>query len=66
VRYAARTTAAAPRLNLLVVIYLVAGAIVAATHHYFTHLHTIQQFGSAILAILLWPLIFLGISLHVH
>jgi hypothetical protein len=64
-RYAARTTAA-PRLNLLAVIYLVAGAIVAATHHYFTHLHTIQQFGSAVLAVLLWPLIFLGINLHIH
>jgi hypothetical protein len=65
-RYAARTTAAAPRLNLLVVIYVVAGAIVAATHHYYAHLHTIQQFGSAVLAILLWPLIFLGINLHIH
>jgi hypothetical protein len=65
-RYAARTTAAAPRLNLLVVIYLVAGAIVAATHQYYAHLHTIQQFGSAVLAILLWPLIFLGINLHIH
>jgi hypothetical protein len=65
-RYAARTTAAAPRLDLLAVIYLVAGAIVAATHHYFTHLHTIQRFGSAALAVLLWPLIFLGINLHIH
>jgi hypothetical protein len=65
-RYAARTTAAVPRLNLLAVIYLVAGAIVAATHHYLAHLHTIQQFGSAALAVLLWPLIFLGIDLHIH
>ena len=64
-RYAARTTAA-PRLNLLAVIYLVAGAIVAATHHYFTHLHTVQQFGSAVLAVVLWPLILLGINLHIH
>jgi hypothetical protein len=64
-RYAART-AATPRLNLLGVIYLVAGAIVAATHHYFTNLHTIQQIGSAVLAVLLWPLLLLGISLHIH
>jgi hypothetical protein len=48
------------------VIYLVAGAIVAATHHYFTHLHTVQQFGSAVLAVVLWPLILLGINLHIH
>jgi len=64
-RYAARTTAA-PRLNLLLLVYLVAGAIVAATHHYYAHLHTVRQFGSAILAIILWPLLLLGINLHIH
>jgi hypothetical protein len=53
-------------MSLLVVVYLVAGAIVAATHHYYAHLHTAKQVGSAILAILLWPLLFLGINLHIH
>jgi hypothetical protein len=28
--------------------------------------NTIKEVVSAILAVLLWPLIFLGISLHVH
>ena len=65
-RYAARTTAGAPSMSLLLVVYLVAGAIVAATHHYYAHLHTAKQFGSAILAILLWPLLLLGINLHIH
>jgi hypothetical protein len=62
------STAARPRggIGLLGVIYLVAGAIVAATHHYFVHLHTAKGIGSAVLAILLWPLIFLGINLHIH
>jgi hypothetical protein len=66
VRYAARTAPAAPRMSLLAVVYLVAGAIVASTHHYYAHLHTAKQYGSAVLAILLWPLLFLGINLHIH
>ena len=40
--------------------------IVAATHQYLAHLQTAKTIGSAILAILLWPLIYLGISLHIH
>lgn len=64
-RYAART-AAAPRINLLWVVYLVAGAIVAATHQYFENLDTARAIGSAVLAVLLWPLIFLGIDLHIR
>ena len=65
-RYAARAMPAAPRMNLLLVVYLVAGAIVGATHHYYAHLHVAKQYGSAALAILLWPLLLLGINLHIH
>jgi hypothetical protein len=65
-RYAARPMSAAPRLNLLLVVYLVAGAIVAATHDYYEHLHTAKQYGSAALAIVLWPLLLIGINLHIH
>ncbi|HET8893695.1 MAG TPA: hypothetical protein VFM96_06330 [Gaiellaceae bacterium] len=54
------------RPGLLGVVYLVAGAIVAATHHYYAHMHTARQLGSAILAILFWPLLYLGINLHIH
>jgi hypothetical protein len=53
-------------MNLLLVVYLLAGAIIAATHHYYAQLHTARQIGSAVLAILLWPLLFLGINLHIH
>ena len=65
--YPART-AARPRggIGLLGIVYLVVGAIVAATHHYYDHLHTLKGIGSAVLAILLWPLLFLGINLHIH
>jgi hypothetical protein len=65
-RYAARTMPATPNINLLAVVYVVAGAIIASTHHYYAHLQSAQQIGSAVLAILLWPLLFLGINLHIH
>jgi hypothetical protein len=66
-RYAVSSpVSAAPGVGLLPIIYVIAGAIIAAMHHYYAHLHTVQQFGSAILAILLWPLLFLGIDLHIH
>lgn len=65
-RYAARTLPGAPRMNLLLVVYLVAGAIVAATHNYYAHLHVARQYASAVLAVLLWPLLVLGINLHIH
>jgi hypothetical protein len=51
---------------VFVLVYLVAGAIVAATHHYWSNLHTLKQIGSALLATVLWPLILLGINLHIH
>jgi hypothetical protein len=43
-----------------------AGAIVAATHHYWSHLHSLKGWGSALLGTVLWPLILLGINLHIH
>ena len=62
------TRAGVPSVNggLLVAAYLIVGAFVAATHHYYAHLHVAKQYGSAALAILLWPLLFLGINLHIH
>jgi hypothetical protein len=47
-------------------IYIVVGVAVAAQKHYFKHLDTIRLIGSAILAVVLWPLLFLGIDLHIH
>ncbi|HVD66792.1 MAG TPA: hypothetical protein VNB65_07845 [Gaiellaceae bacterium] len=54
------------RISAAGVIYLVVGAVIAATHHYFEHLNTLKQVLSAVLAIVLWPLILLGVNLHVH
>ncbi len=55
----------APGFSLAAVIYLVAGGIIAATHHYWSSLNTVKQILSAVLATLLWPLILLGIDLHI-
>ena len=59
---------ARPRIGAswLLVVYLVAGGIVSATHHYWSNLHTIKAIISALIATILWPLILAGVSLHIH
>jgi hypothetical protein len=64
--YSRTVAPARPRIGLLGILYLVIGLIVAATHHYFTNLHTLKQILSAVLAVVLWPLLLIGIDLHVH
>jgi hypothetical protein len=54
------------RISALGLIYLVVGAIVAATHDYFENVDTLKRFLSAVLAVVLWPLILIGIDLHIH
>lgn len=46
------------------IIYLIIGALVAAGHGYFTDLGSISGILSALLAILLWPLLLFGVNLH--
>lgn len=43
--------------------YLVAGIIVAADRNYFDHLGNADNIASAILAILVWPLLLLGVDI---
>jgi hypothetical protein len=54
------------RLNIIGIVYLVVGFVVASNRDYLTTLHTIKQIASAALAVVLWPLLFVGINLHVH
>ena len=49
---------------LLFVIYIIIGVVVAAGHHYFEHLGALKPIVSAVLAVLLWPLVLFGINLH--
>jgi Mn2+/Fe2+ NRAMP family transporter len=51
--------------TLIVAIYLAVGVIVANSHHYFRGLNDVKDFLSAVLAVILWPLVLLGISLHI-
>lgn len=46
-------------------IYMVIGLLVAGAHNYFAHLSTLGRLLSAVLAVFLWPLLLLGIPLHV-
>jgi hypothetical protein len=51
--------------KLLGIVYVAIGLVVAASKDYFENLDTLKQVLSAVLAIFLWPLLFLGIDLHV-
>ncbi len=54
------------RSRLFIAIYIVVGLIVAHSHNYFVHLGKAQRIASAVLAILLWPLVLLGVNLHIN
>lgn len=62
------TTVVGPRMGVswVTALYLICGGIVAATHGYWTNLHALKPVVSAVLATLLWPLLLVGINLHVH
>jgi hypothetical protein len=51
--------------SLLALIYVGVGIAVAASHHYFRNVNTAREVISAVLAIVLWPLVLLGINLHI-
>lgn len=52
--------------SILGLVYLVIGLIVASGHAFFAHLNAVLPILSAILAVLLWPLVLLGVNLHLH
>jgi hypothetical protein len=49
-------------VSLGTVVWIVIGLIVASTHHFLKTLNTVSTVGSAILAVIVWPLVLL----HVH
>lgn len=52
--------------GLLTIVYLVIGAFVAGSHNYFENLNALEAIVSALLAIILWPLILLNVNLRVN
>ena len=45
-------------------IYLVVGVVVAAINDYFDNLDTGLRIGTAVLAVLIWPLVLFGIDVQ--
>jgi hypothetical protein len=53
------------RSGIVSLVYVVVGVVVASSHHYFTHATTLKPLLSALLAVVLWPLLLVGINLHI-
>lgn len=51
--------------KLLGLIYVAIGIVVAYSKDYLDNLETVKRVVSALLAILLWPLLLLGVDLHI-
>lgn len=54
------------RISVPTIIWLIVGALLASSHHYLQNLNALRPVVSAALAVALWPLLLLGINLHVH
>jgi hypothetical protein len=52
--------------KLVLVAYVVIGVVVASSHHYFAHLNGVRSIIAALLAVVLWPLVLLGVNLHLR
>ena len=52
--------------SIVGIVYLVIGLIVASGHAFFANLNALMPILSAVLAVLLWPLVILGVDLHLR
>ena len=55
-----------PGISLLFLVYVGVGVAIAASHDYFNSVHGWRGVLSAIFAIFLWPLVLLGVNLHIR
>jgi hypothetical protein len=53
-------------VSIFSLIYTIIGLIVASNQGYLTDLNSLSNLISAILAVLLWPLILLGVNLQIN
>ncbi len=51
--------------GFLTVVYVVIGAFVAAANNYYRNLDDLEAVASAVIAILLWPLILIGVDIRI-
>ena len=54
------------RIGLIGLVYLVVGLVIASNERYLRDLDTLREIVSALLAIVLWPLVLLGVDLHIR
>ena len=54
------------RLGIGGLLYLVIGVILAAANDYFDEISTLESVLSALLAIILWPLLLFGVSFDIN
>lgn len=47
------------------IVYLVLGLLVAGSQNYFDHLSTLGRLLSAIIAVIVWPLLLFGIDIRI-
>ena len=52
--------------RLLIGLYVIVGVIVASGKDYLDSIDTVEELLSAVLAVALWPLLLLGVNLHVN
>ncbi len=52
------------RNSIIGVIYIIIGVIIASNHGYLTNLGSVPNLLSALVAIVLWPLLLVGVNLH--
>jgi hypothetical protein len=50
--------------GIVAIVYFLIGLLVANSHHYLTNVNGLKGVVSLVLAIILWPLILLGVNLH--
>jgi hypothetical protein len=51
-------------MNFFVLAYAIVGAFVAAAQNYFSHVGTVAGAAEAVVAILIWPLLLLGVDVN--
>lgn len=49
----------------LIAVYFIVGLIVANSHNYFKDLNGLKPVISAVLGVVLWPLVLFGVNLHI-
>ena len=52
--------------SLLGIIWIIIGVFVAVDHNYFRNIDDAEAVVSAVLAVLLWPLVLLDVNLHIR